>query len=59
MSCRKVLGSAVGYRRICGGFWCGSIARCDECEEIELRRRVLKKQEMLLDKELANSKEPT
>jgi NAD-dependent SIR2 family protein deacetylase len=53
MGCGKVMGSAVGYRRTCGGFWYGSISKCDECEEKELKRRVLEKQEALLDKELA------
>ena len=53
MSCGKYLGSAVGYNMTCGGFWMGSIAKCDTCEEKELRRRVLEKQERLLDEQLS------
>lgn len=52
MGCGKVLGSAVGYRQICGGLWYGSIVKCDDCEEKELQRRVLEKQEQLLDAQL-------
>ena len=52
MSCGLIIGGASGYRMICGGLWCGEIVLCDECEEAELRKRVLRKQEALLDKEL-------
>ena len=54
MGCGRYLGSAVGYRRICGGLWMGSISKCDDCEERDLKRRVLEKQEQLLDQQLCD-----
>jgi len=29
--CGKVIGAGMGYRKVCGGFWCGEIVQCDEC----------------------------
>ena len=52
MSCGKILGGNGDYRPICGGLWFGKIAKCDDCAEREIRLRILKKQEAVLDKEL-------
>ena len=52
MGCGKVIGGGMGYRMICGGLWCGNIVYCDECEEKIIKRRILQKQEQLLDKQL-------
>lgn len=54
MSCGTTIGSAVGYRMICGGLWCGDIVYCESCENINLQQRVLRKQEALLDKKLSD-----
>lgn len=55
MGCGKILDTEGGcFKRICGGFWYGEIVKCDECEEKETNKRILAKQEALLDKQLRN-----
>lgn len=51
-SCGRVIGGGAGYRMICGGLWCGSVVYCDRCEDRNTQRRILEKQEALLDKQL-------
>ena len=55
--CGKVIGAGMGYRKVCGGFWCGEIVQCDECREAEQRRRILEKQEKVLDMQLRSNHE--
>lgn len=53
-SCGKVLGSSMGYRKLCGGLWMGDIAQCDFCRSKDLEDE----KNRLLIKKLNNDNQP-
>lgn len=55
MSCGVVLGGAMGYRMICGGFWMGRVVKCDDCIEKEIRLENLRLKNELLKKKLKSN----